>query len=510
MAKTIFRSSEKSNFILNMTEEQYSKLASRGLIIAIMSVMLFTVVSEVMYELAYKSSYALSAAGLAVGGVICIVLALIAIMKKYIPKAAILPVCCMAVLVGWGVVSLINGYDLNVSMYGYPNRGEGLLAILFYFGFFTTAAAIKRETAVKALIKGIVAVGVVNSALSLVQVFACKLTHYEDVYVGVHVNAASGLSMSPIFLAMILTLALTAALVGFVTSSDGRSRIVYICASALFSFVMMFTYTIIGVCGLAFSALAAVIAVFAMKAPKTRLLSVFAAAVPAAIAVVIVNAGIVGNLSSYKFYDGRLAWWSDGYMRASASGDFNPDVVEIDDPVFVYTYMNEKTMNVIEKNPLTGTGPEQLAFAQLRSTGGLTELEDIFSSPSNEGNRNVFDKNYNEYLYTAATRGIPSAIALCLALISALIIGYKSFRSKKSTETFTVFVLTLGGVLMFFISNSSITYAPIFWAVAGAACASASAVKEKKAVAKSSEKADKTEKAEKKEKAEKNSKNKKK
>ena len=474
MAKTIFKTTEKSNFILNMTEEQYSKLASRGLIAAMLSVPLFTIIPEVTD----KATYAFSAGGLAVGGVICMILALIGIIKKYIGKSAVIPVCAMAVLVGWGVVSLINGYDLNISLYGYPNRGEGLLAILFYFGFFTTAASIKREKAVDTLVNGIVGVGILNSVVSLIQIFI-KNSHYDLVAMETKAMAASGLSMSPIFLAMVLTLALTAALIGFVASESKKRRMVFICAAALFSFVIMFTYTIIGICGLVFSALAAVVAVFALKTPKARLVSVLAAAAPAALAVVFVCAGAIGNITSYRTYDGRIAWWADAYMRASASGSFNSDIVNIDDPVDVYTYMNEKTMDIIGKNPLTGTGPEQLAFPQVYTVNGHTEIEDIMSA-----NAGIFDKSYNEYLYTAATRGIPSLIALGLALLSALLLGYKAWRRRNNAEAFTAFVLTLGGVLMFFISCSSIAYAPVFWAAAGTACAVIETPREKKSAEK--------------------------
>lgn len=484
MAKTIFNTSEKSNFILNMTEEQYSKLASRGLIAAMLLVPLFTIIPEVTD----KASYAFSAGGLAVGGVICMILALIGMMKKYIGKGAVIPVIAMGALVLWGVISLINGYDLNISMYGYHNRGEGLLAILFYFGFFTTAAAVKRETAVKTLINGIVAVGILNSAVSLIQIFITN-KHYQFVSVDDEAMAASGLSMSPIFLAMVLTLALAAALIGFVTSESKKRRILFICAAALFSFVIMFTYTIVGICGLVFSAAAAIAAVFALKAPKSRLVSVLAAAVPAALAVVLVYAGAIGNITSYRTYDGRIAWWADAYMRASASGNFNSDIINIDDPVDVYTYMNEKTVDIIQKNPLTGTGPEQLAFPQVRKVNDLTEIEDIMTA--NDG---IFDKDYNEYLYTAATRGVPSLIALVLALVPALLIGYKSMRKRKSAEAFTAFVLTLGGVLMFFISCSSIAYAPIFWAAAGTACAAVEKPKKKEAPEKSANKSVKAEK----------------
>ena len=228
--KTIFNTTERSNFILNMTEEQYSKLASWGLVIGMFMMPLFTLAPEIND---YKFSYAMTAGGLAVAGVINMILAIIALMKKYVHKAAMLPVCAFGAMIVWGAVSLFNGYDYGVGLYGFTERGEGLLAILFYASFFTAAIAIKRRSAVKRVINGVIGVGVFNCIISLLQVFGGYLSHYRllgeitengenrDLYA----YAASGLSMSPIFLAMLLTLALTAALISFVTSDSKRNRL---------------------------------------------------------------------------------------------------------------------------------------------------------------------------------------------------------------------------------------------------------------------------------------------
>lgn len=482
MAKTIFHTTEKSNFILNMTEEQYSKLASYGLIAALFAVPLFTLLPEVTG----KASYALSAGGLAVAGVINMILALIAMIRKFINKKAMLPICAFAAMAAWGIVSLADGYELSAGLYGYPERGEGLLAIIFYFGFFVTALSIKRESVLKTLINGIITVGLLNSAVSFIQIFTGKLGHFKSVSLDHEIHAASGLSLSPLFLAMVLTLALTAALVGFVSSESKKRSIFCIVSAAIFSFVMMFTYSFIGICGLVFSALAAVIAVFVLKAKKTRLLSVLAAALPAILAVIIVNAGLIGNISSYRLYDGRILWWADAYMRASASGNFNADILDIDNTADVYLYLNDKTMSIIEKYPLTGTGPEQLVYPQLYTVGGLTQFESV--SDFVHFNVGTFDKVYNEYLYTAATRGLPSLIALVLTLIPALVIGFKSLKKKKTPEMFTLFILTLGGALLFLIGCSSIAFAPVIWTAAGASCIQIASPKEKKAEKKAAKK----------------------
>ena len=467
--KTIFHTTEKSNFILNMTEEQYSRLASWGLVIGIFLMPLFTIFPEIND---YKFSYAMTAGGLAVAGVINMILAIIAIMKKYIPKAAMLPVCAFGAMTAWGIISLINGYDLGVGFYGFTERYEGLLAIAFYGCFFITAITLKRRSAVKRVINGVIAVGVLNSIISLIQIFAVKLTHYD--YVGwkggdhIFLNAASGLSMSPLFLAMLLTLSMTAALIAFVNSDSKKSRLIYLAVVALISFVIMFTYSLLGLCGALFALIAATTAVFRLKAPKLRLICLPVAAAFAGLAVCLINTGAVNATDSYKLRDGRIAWYADGYMRTGASGPVDESVLDIDDTSTFYWYTIDKTMNIIGDNKLVGTGPEQLAYPQLKSAAGFADVVDMIRDPKN---RMVFDKVYNEYLYTAATRGIPSLIALIMILAPVLVIGSKAVRKKKYVEMPMLFAMTLVGVLLFFIGCSNIVYAPVFWAVAGASCA---------------------------------------
>nr|MDE5853569.1 hypothetical protein [Ruminococcus sp.] len=91
MAKQLFNSSEKSNFILNLTEEKYSKLASFGLLTACFTTSIATAIPVISGE----QVYAVSSAGLAIAGVICMILAMIGGIKKYIDKKALIPVCAL-------------------------------------------------------------------------------------------------------------------------------------------------------------------------------------------------------------------------------------------------------------------------------------------------------------------------------------------------------------------------------------------------------------------------------
>lgn len=460
MSKQLFNTTEKSNFILNMTEEKYSQLASYGLSLACFTTAIFAVIPEFVDKL----SYSIVSGGLAVSGVICMILALIAVMKKYIDIKKLFPVCSFGTMILWGIVSLINSYSVSTSFYGFSGRGEGLLAIIFYFCFFITAMSVKREKAVKSIINSVIASGLLHSLVALIQVFTGKLSHYRFISLDIKANAASGLAQSPVFLAMVLSLSLTASLIMSVTTD--KKRIFYIVSSCIFSFVMMFTYSLVGITGIIISIILSATAVFISKSPKIRLVSLLSSVIPAVVSVIIVNAGLIGEISSYKLYDGYSLWWADSYMRLSSSGDYDSEKVDISDTAEVYGYLNSTSIDIIKKYALTGTGPDQLVYPQLYTNGGL-DMETTDMSTIIFLNRGTFDRVYNEYLYTAATRGIPSLIALVLILGSVLVNGFRKVKKSRSDINICTFMMFICGILIFFIGCSNITFSPIFWTVSG-------------------------------------------
>lgn len=459
MSKQLFNSTEKSNFILNMTEEKYSQLAGFGLSSACFTTAVFAFIPEAVERL----SFSIVSGGLAISGVICLVLALIAVMKKYITHRQIFPACAFAVMLAWGVVSLADSYSVSTSFYGFSGRGEGILAVLFYFGFFVTGMSVKREKAVKSVINAVIASGILHSLISLVQIFTGKLSHYKSVSITTRINASSGLAQSPVFLAMFLTLSLTAVLVGAVISDSKKHRIFCVSCACLFSFVMMFTYSTVGIVGIILSLLSAFTACLIKKSPKKKLVSLVSAVIPPVVAVVIVTCGLIGNISEYKIYDAPITLWADGYMRISANGDY--DVQNFDNSETA-SHMYSETFKIIKKFPLTGTGAEQLVYPQLYTYGGFdpdsVEITDII--PLNKG---TFDKIYNEYLYVTATRGIPSLVALIAVIVSVLNIGVKKIRKKPEPSEICTFMMFACGVLIFFVGCGNITFSPVFWALGG-------------------------------------------
>ncbi|MDE5584468.1 MAG: O-antigen ligase family protein [Ruminococcus sp.] len=463
MSKQLFNSTEKSNFILNMTEEKFSEIAGWGL----SSVCFTTAVFALLPEISESVSYAIVSGGLAVSGVICLILALIAVMKKYINRKQLFPVCAFAVMFVWGMISLADSYSLNIGFYGFTGRGEGMLAILFYFGFFVTAVSVKREKAVKSLINAVIASGVIHSLFSLVQIFTGDFSQYKHISISEQINASSGLAQSPVFLAMFLSLTLIASLIRTVLAKNHKQLIIYISCSCLFAFVMMFTYSVVGIAGIILAVLSALLSwfVFIREFPKKNLISLPVVIMSAVSAVIIINCGLIENIPDYKLHDSQITLWADGYMRLSANGDKYPEKFDISDNADTRSYIYRETIKIIKKFPLTGTGAEQLVYPQLYTYDGLdksVEFTEII--PRNKG---TFDKIYNEYLYVTATRGIPSLIALLAVIVSVIVIGLKKISKKPSATELCNFLMFLCGVIIFFISCGNITFSPVFWSLCG-------------------------------------------
>ena len=486
MAKTLFKSSDKSNFILNMTEDQYAKIAAFAMFAACAATSVATIIPEVNDSISYNAA----STGLTISGVFGMIAAVVALLKKYIKGSLLVPVLAFGAMLGWGALSLANSYDTDISLYGFPQRGEGLLAIMYYFGFFVAAASVRREKAARFMLYAITGVGLLNAVWAMIQIFTGKLLFYSytDISLAVMAVTPSGLAQSPVFLSMLLCLAMAAALTISAVDENRMFRISAACCAALFAFVMVFTRTFAGICGVVLGVIAGTAIVIVRKRPKLKLLSVLAVVLAAVLGIVIAGTVKSGVFGGYHLYDGYIIWSDDAYQRVSSSGNYNQNTVEIEDTLDVYTYLNEKTFDIIKDEPAFGTGPEQLVYPQLYTRGGLAEsapVEDYIDI-----NKGTFDKVYNEYLYTAATRGIPSALLLIAVLISVFLISRKKLREDKSGISTGYFLITVCGILMFLITCSNITSSPVLWVCAGLACAQFTAAPKVRKAKKTAEQAE--------------------
>ena len=110
---------------------------------------------------------------------------------------------------------------------------------------------------------------------------------------------------------------------------------------------------------------------------------------------------------------------------------------------------------MIKEHPLLGVGPDM--FAKTQATEELA-IDSI-------------DRSYNEYLYIAATRGIPSLVvylALLGATIYRLVKDLKKFTSDRE-KWFRPALLTAVAAysIQAFFSVSAVTVAQFFWLLLG-------------------------------------------
>ena len=151
MAKTLFHSSERSNFILNLKPERLRQLSCRVCMLSMILLggsMLLTELTQDVYGglsdaisnggaggmLAYLVLLLRSVSSMfAVGGVLALIFAFIALIKKqFDPKRAVLPAALLCGILILGYISALLSFDTTAALIGMEGRGQGVLLKSFY------------------------------------------------------------------------------------------------------------------------------------------------------------------------------------------------------------------------------------------------------------------------------------------------------------------------------------------------------------------------------------------
>jgi|UPI0005D1E107 hypothetical protein len=163
-------------------------------------------------------------------------------------------------------------------------------------------------------------------------------------------------------------------------------------------------------------------------------------------------------IKGFAVYDGEVIW-TDGCVRLAAFGQYSTSIegaVNIHDIKAVYPYLWGKAYSIIDQFGITGIGPDAFIFAERRGT-----LNDVPLS---------VDRPYNEYLYYAATYGIPAAVSLAAAFF------YSSANGVISAAKNRNWIFRAGAVIAVFytvtavITNSTASVTPFIWFIMGICC----------------------------------------
>lgn len=461
MPKTLFGTTEKSNFILNMKYETVRKWIS-GLLCASVIIVL---ISAFFITFSAGTSWAFGAF-LYAAGFSCLLFYIALLMRKDISVKGNLSfflVIALAVLTFASYYRVVlsggDSNDVNTAMLGEIGRYEGLLSIFAYFGIFLLASAVMRYGTVQWLFDLIVGAGIVSSFIAVMQHipwnFPSKFRMLPAILLLKNVHLSSGLSENPIIYGSFLTIVSGIAIAGALYSKNIIRARVYGGSAALFFLTGLFTSSLVPIIGIGAVLIITVITELThkggvefeeglLKSSRKRL-----AAVIVAFAVIF---GLVFAFQGIYLRDKAVAY-TDCYNNLFIT--YGPSPVNEDN---LWELGAKKSIALIKEQPLLGVGPDRMA---------------AYQKASEELAIDSIDKSYNEYLYIAATRGIPSMlvyIALIAATVVKLFKGMKDF-SADNEKWFRAALMAavLGYMIQAFFSVSAVTSAPCFWLLAGLA-----------------------------------------
>ena len=466
-AKTIFGTSENSNFILNMTPESYYGFNLKILLGFLILMPLFSIPLE------FARVYSVPGMALSITGVFAIVFVFIGFIKSETPKKLFLPAGVLAAMLVWGLVSFYNSYDYLVSLFGADGRSEGWLSLLFYSGFFLLGAQLGTDDNRLKLLHGMFWMGLAECLWGLLQMLPIGFpSYYENLEPILLFNTflPSGLTGSPVFLGFLLSVLLLPAILEAAFTETKKQRVFAILCAVCFSLTAVRTQCLTGIIGTALAFLISLIYLLVKKSgKKTPVIAVIAAILLGMVwnyfspslngTTYNLDGEVISN--GFSLYDGSILWKDSSYrLEVSgyyiANGDNNPNGdFDINSLTETYGYLWKNTRNIIKKYPLAGSGPDNLAYPQL------------FQSLVISSNPNVFDRCGSYYLQTAGTLGIPMLLLFLALMILVLMRGGTAGRKNKNWLHTSFFLTVILALILLFFCTGSITVTPVFWMLAG-------------------------------------------
>lgn len=457
--KTIFGTTEKSNFILNMKTDTLQNWIAALLAACV-------IVPQIVGFLVYgvNASPAFMSAGLYFTGFACILFFLIAMIKGRLSFKEDKILWLIVFMAVWAFISYYGAFlrsssaadsqeIINTALSGEIGRYEGLLSLLAYFGIFCLAACVTREKTVSLLIDVIIGAGVVQALFAIFQHIPGLrfMPNFADLPTLAlrDVMLSSGFSENPIVFGSFLTIVFSLALNGTVSEKNKTKSRIYCAAALLFWLVGFFTSSIVPIIGMFSAFVIVTLKIFFSKEPLSKNNAYSYAVLAIGMSVIF---ALIWIFQGIYIRDKAIAYY-DAYFRLFI--------------VISYSYVNEqslydigleKSLHFIKEHPILGIGPDLMAKYQVNNPDlALCSI----------------DRSYNEIIYIAATRGIPAAAAYIVFLFAAVKKAFGGFKAaiKDNANWYgaAIFTAIAAYIIQSFLSFSSVLCAPIFWLLCGLA-----------------------------------------
>lgn len=462
MPKTIFGTTEKSNFILNMKEDTISKLP----VICTKLIAILFLIGQATPELVEVISKLVGLGtgraygflntpfiSLAVVWVVAIIMIVIMVSrKKFVKGVHTVPVVILSVFCIWSLITSINSFYPLDSINGMYGRTTGTLTIVACATILLLMTFVNSEFNLKSIVKILVVSSAVQCGWGLIQMlsklFDFETSYYENLNsISLYkVCLPSGFSGSPIFFAEYLGLMLGITLTLACLEKDKF----YTVMSAVYTFLMVSTHTVVGFIGAILVVLVG--CVVALKGNRNFFPVILCAVV--GVITYTVYAILDGH---FIYYDGAIMF-QDSFYRlgttgyySSSSADFN-----VNDVSEVFKYVWSMAIYYVKMFPTLGTGADCYIYAQLGTNMGIGYII------------NGFDLVYDDYLQIAVTMGIPALVVYLVGLVYCLI---KLAKRLKDSNVFKgLFVSMVAFIVMSFVSCTTIHVMPYVCVILGLAC----------------------------------------
>ncbi len=443
MPKTIFNTTEKSNFILNMKEKSVDKLA----LWVLGGICILITLSQIPAEFGYGMTD-LPFLALGISGVFAVVTGIILLLRKRADKSDMVSIILIAFLFLWSMISYYTAYNPQTALWGQDGRYDGLVTTILYLFLFLTACMISSDR-IERLMDIIIGAGAFHSLWALYQILPFGTSYYKnlDVIAVDDVYLTSGLTGSPFFYSMLMTAMFGISIIGAVFTENKKRSGLYTIAMVLFLVTLFKTHTLSAVIGIiAVYIISAVICICSKKL-KTPVF-IFG--------MVLFIIAMIRLFMNYKFYDGGIVW-QDSFFRLGVTGyySFSASDFDVHNLREVYSYLWNEAVSAIKQFPFVGTGIDCFSYTQYKTTSILQyELNSI-------------DRPYNDYLFLGATRGIPYLIGYISLVVYCLVRSIKTAKNSDKWYFKALPVVISSFILVSIFNNSSVTVMPFMWIILG-------------------------------------------
>lgn len=452
--KTIFGTTEKSNFILNMKVATTYKIQRVLIIIAVALIVL----GGAVWLFSGQSSNYIGMGLLACGAFACGLWYAISVWKTSTPilkNKSFYIIIAMAII---ALLSTLDSWSKLTSLYGNQGRFEGIIALISYLLLFLGGTIIYNKKNVSVILDAVVAAGVVNCLIALMQKAGMVYTPFNFLYSTAEENLylPGGLVGSPIFLATLIVLINSVALFGACFDENKKRKIFYGIALVLFAVVAPLTNSLIAIIGMPLSYI--LILIFAIvKKDKTSLIKCVVYLAMCAVSFVV-----FAMTGAFAIRDLPIAF-QDGYYFLFVSGSYSKNLA---DGASLYDMGYDIARNILTDFSgdthywLFGTGPDCLGFPQFIGN----KYRDLTVVP------NSLDKIYNQYLNLACSQGIfalISYVALIALSLKKGVMNIKKFFAENDWCSVAVLISVIVYSVIMLFGVSTIYVAPFFWLMLG-------------------------------------------